>query len=101
MQERDAEHQARHETDGDLQTGVGEFDENGQPAARQRREKNQHTINRQQPTGRNHAPVIFNLSPECQPETFTWQLVAADISPITFPKMMKTFRECLASQRDI
>ena len=62
MEQGDAEHQARNEADGDLQAGVGEFDEQGQPTAGQRREKNEHTVNRQQPTGRNHAPEIFNLA---------------------------------------
>ena len=54
MQQGDAEHQAGDEADGDLQPRVGEPDDNGQPTARQRRDQDEHTVNRQQPTGRNH-----------------------------------------------
>ena len=60
VEQGDAEHQTGHEADRHLQARVGKPDENGQPTARQRGYQHEPAINRQQPTGRNHAPVIFN-----------------------------------------
>ena len=69
MQERKAEHQAGDEADGDLQARVRESDDERQPTAGQGGDKHEHTVNRQQPTGRNHVPVIFNLAREGERES--------------------------------
>ena len=71
MEQGNTEHQAGNEADRDLQPGVGQPEENGQPTARQRREQHKPAINRQQPTGRNHATGIFNSARKDQPEKVT------------------------------
>ena len=68
MQQGDAEHEARDKADGHLQTGVGQVDEERQPAARQRGEQYEQAIKNQQPRGRNHGLVIINSPHVCQPE---------------------------------
>jgi hypothetical protein len=66
MEQGDAQHQAGNKTDGNLQARMGKPNDDRQPTARQRRNENESAINRQQPTGRNHAPVIFNSAPSVE-----------------------------------
>jgi hypothetical protein len=63
MEQGDAEHEPGDKADGDLQAGMRQSDKKGQPTARQRCEQHKQTINRQQPTGRNHVPEICNSTP--------------------------------------
>src|SRR3569833_1084954 len=60
VEQGDAQHKAGDETDSNLQARMSKPNENRQPPARQRCDENEPAINRQQPTGRNHAPVIGN-----------------------------------------
>jgi len=54
MQQGDAKHETRHEAGGHLQADMGQPHQQWQPPARQRGEKDQQTVNGQNPDGRNH-----------------------------------------------
>ena len=82
----DAEHQARHKTDGHLQARVGRTNDQQQPAAHQRRQHHQHAVNREQPDGRNHGLLIAFLTAEDQPENSPASIVSRSASCPNSPR---------------